>query len=231
MAVWRRWTTRGTTPRAAATAPSDLRLHLPLLWPDGPHRPLDEAALRALSEEYARTGRGVEELLADLDRLCAVLGISAPGRMIETSSVAWADAFLDTVGGSEAESAGSAGSAGSLAEVERRVTRPGADAWQGVAPEARLLVVSWTREAAAGDDGVGARVVAQVRAVFPGAAVAEQAPDRVLAAVPGDEDLGPRAERLRSRCSEVVGSGRPSVEVLPGPVGDDLARRLFRRAG
>lgn len=226
MAVWRRWSARGGSPRDARAAPSDLRLHLPLLWPDGPDRPLDDAALRALSEEYARTGRGVEELLADLDQLCAVLGISAPGRMIETSSVAWADAFLDTVADPAAEATGS------LAEVERRVTRPTAGAWQGVAPEVRLLVVSWALEGSP-DRGaaVATRVVAEVRAVFPGAAVAAQAPDRVLAAVPADEDLGPRTEELRSRCSELVTTGRANVEVVPGPIGADLTRRFFRRAG
>lgn len=222
MVVWRRRAARGVAARAARATPSDLRLHLPLLWPEGPDRPLDEAALRSLSEEYARTGRGVEELLADLDQLCAVLGISAPGRMIETSSVAWADAFLDTVGGLDPEPAAS------LAEVERRVTPPSPRAWAGLAPEARLLVVSWAIGDAPDPRGRLRGVVAAVRDVFPGAAVAEQAPGRVLAAVPDDDGLGARTDRLRARCSEIVAAPL-TVEVVAA--GDDVADRLSRRAG
>ncbi|WP_244928034.1 hypothetical protein [Nocardioides sp. W7] len=223
MAGWKRWAARRDTARSASSAPSDLRIHLPLLWPEGPDRPLDVAALRALSREYARTGRGVEVLLADLDQLCAVLGMGTPSRMIEDSSVAWADAFLDTVGGVGLESQES------LEEVERRVMRSVSDEWRQLVPSAQLLVISW--ESADPERSALARVVGEVRRVFPGAAVAGQAEGRVVAAVDGGAELDRRTALLRTRCTELVGSTTPTVQVVPGPVDVDLARRLFRRAG
>lgn len=215
MVSWRRRDPSRTPARRPGEAPSDLRVHLPLLWPAGPDGPVDEAALRALAREYARTGRGVEDLLADLDRLCSVLGIGASSRMIETSSVAWADAFLDTVGGVAPQPGES------LAEVERRLQG-------GTAADVRLLVVSW---AGRPDPSELGRVVTEIRRIFPGAAVAEQAgAARVLAAVDRD-DAGPRTDRLRARCAELGRTTPPTVEVLQGPTDAQPMRALFRDAG
>ncbi|HTW16693.1 MAG TPA: hypothetical protein VMF51_16280 [Nocardioides sp.] len=223
MAVWRRRAPRRDAARSAGTARSDLRIQLPLLWPDGPDGRLDPDALQALSREYARTGRGVEELLADLDQLCSVLGMRTPSRMIEDSSVAWADAFLDTVGGVGPESPEP------LAEVERRVMRADSDEWRELVPSTRLLTITW--EPTKPDRSALERVMAEVRRTFPGAAVAEQSVGQVVAAVDGDADLDRRTALLRTRCAELVRSSAPTVQVEPGPVDADLARRLFRRAG
>jgi hypothetical protein len=226
MAVWRRRATRRHSARSAESARSDLRVQLPLLWPDGPDGPLDSAALQALSREYARTGRGIEVLLADLDQLCSVLGMGTPSRMIESSSVAWADALLDTVGGVGPESPESRES---LAEVERRVMRADSDEWRELVPSTRLLTITW--ESTEPDRSALGRVVAEVRRTFPGAAVAEQSAGQVVAAVDGDDELDRRTASLRTRCAELVRSSAPTVRVEPGPVDEDLARRLFRRAG
>lgn len=216
MVSWRRRDPARAVARGAADAPSDLRVHLPLLWPAGPDGPVDDAALQALAREYARTGRSVEDLLADLDRLCSVLGIGTPSRVIETSSVAWADAFLETVGSSMPPYAES------LAEVERRL-QGGADT--------RLLVVSWPGAGVRPEPSELDRVVEEVRRVFPGAAVAAQAAAaRVLAAVDGD-DVETRADRLRARSAELGRTTPPTVEVLQGPTDAHPVRALFRDAG
>lgn len=225
MVSWRRREPRRTAGRPAPGAPANLRVHLPLLWPDGPEGRLDEAALRALAREYARTGRGVEDLLTDLDQLCAVLGVGASSRMIETSSVAWADAFLDTVGGAGPSPAEA------LGEVERRLRQPSPAGWATGAAGARLLVVSWPAPSSPPASSELAGVAEELRRVFPGAAVAEQ-PEaaRVLAAVDADDDLARRTELLRARCADLGRTTAPVVEVLQ-TVDDDSVRALLRAAG
>lgn len=224
MAGWKRRAGRRAASRPAGPAPTDLRVHLPLVWPDGPDGPVDVSALQSLAREYARTGRGVEQLLGDLDQLCAVVGIGTPSRAIEVSSVAWADAFLDTVG-----LPGPGPS--SLAEVERRVMHEVRDEWRDLVPGSRLILLTWDAPDARPGDSETMRVVAEVRAVFPGSAVATRAPGRVVAAVDGGADLERRTTLLRSRCSELVGAAAPTVQVVPGPVDPALARELFRSAG
>ena len=137
--IWERMARRFARPRAtAAAATSDaLRIRLPILWPDGPSGPVDAGALRALSRDYARAGRTLQDLLDDLDELCDVVGIGTSSRLIETSSVAWSDAFLDTVASAEAQ-ADPGGEA--VSEVERRLMAHGSAAWSDL-PGGHLLVV------------------------------------------------------------------------------------------
>jgi hypothetical protein len=236
--VARKWRLRGPRTQASpdltalAAAAPELRAQLPLLWPDGPGGHVDVAALEALSREYARSGRGIEDLLADLDNLCDVIGIGAPSSFIEASSSAWADAFLGTVGLDRVQDEGLA-----MAEVERRIVRRGdAMAWGGLAPREHVLIVEWGDHAGVADAGVSTRELVQVtglvRSFFRGSAVAAQPSlGRVIAAISDSPELGKRVAALEAACSEFSAAGRPAVSLHAAPSDASAASALLRRAG
>ncbi|WP_134742314.1 hypothetical protein [Nocardioides sp. 503] len=235
-----RLTRSRTAPAASApTATSpDLRAHLPLLWPDGPGGPVDEDALAVLGRGYARAGRSLQDLLADLDVLCSVVGIGTSSRMIEASSVAWSDAFLDGAAGhvptSEVVAPGQ--DAESLREVERLLRRAGdGSTWGPLVPVGRLLLVTWPG-AQTGDPRPSpeelARVVRETRQVFPRSAVASQPSyPRVVAAVADSPSLPGRVSTLAARCAELAAGVPPTVSLadVPGDAGG--VDRLLRPAG
>ena len=213
-----------------ASASPELRTHLPLLWPDGPSGRVDVAAVQALSQEYARSGRDIEDLLADLDDLCAVIGIGTPSSVIEASSSAWADAFLGTV----AVPDGTRDEVAALAEVERRFVRRGASPhWGDLAPADRLLIVAFDPPTAAPADVLARdldQVVGLVRSLFRGAAVAAQPSlGRVVAAVSDAPDLAKRTAALEAACSEFAFSVQPVVVLRAAPSDAAAAADLLRR--
>jgi hypothetical protein len=217
----------------------ELRVYLPLLWPDGPDGAVDETALRALGRDYARAGRVMDELLADLDILCSVVGIGASSGMVEASSVAWSDAFLDAVaaGASPDDSLEAfAGPAAAVGEVARRLAGFQAGVWGDLAPSGCLLLVDWASTAQDQEQDsllaeLGA-VAREVRRTFPDALVVEQPRHRrVIAAVAesGTTEAGVRA--LRARCAELVTSTATTVTAVDARAEDDVARHLFGEAG
>jgi hypothetical protein len=216
---------------ALVSAPPELRTHLPLLWPDGPGSPVDAAALQALSQEYARSGRDIGDLLADLDNLCAVIGIGTPSSVIEASSSAWADAFLGTV----AASGGTRDEVAAMAEVERRIVRGGAAwHWGDLAPADHLLIVAWSSPPTGPADTLAGdldHIVGLVRSFFRGAAVAAQPSlSRVVAAVSDAPDLAKRVAALEAACSEFAFSVEPAVSLRVAPSDATAAADLLRRA-
>ena len=234
--VWTRLVDRLRQPRAsrpvpsagpgAGSTPPDLRAHLPLLWPDGPGGAVDSAALSTLGRGYARAGRSLEDLLADLDVLCSVVGIGTDSRMIEASSVAWSDAFLDAV-----TSHGSQTSQGEeLAEVERLLVGTRSGVWGGLVPPSHLLLVTWTAVPPSTEEL--ARVVAETRRLFPRAAVAPQPPlQRVAAAVTESPSLSGRVATLEARVAELAAGEPPAVSVVPAPAEPSSVVRLLRPTG
>ena len=226
----------GGTPGGAAhpATPVELRVYLPLLWPDGPDGPVDEAAVRALGRDYARAGRVMDELLADLDILCSVVGIGASSRMIESSSVAWSDAFLDAV---------AAGSTRDLPPAEFRATAPETEVedvarrlaafrttvWGDLAPSGRLLLVTWSSSPTDRLAEELDAVAEEVRRIFPGAVVARQRRRRrVVAAVPESPAVRPGVTALRARCAELVTSATPTVTVVDAPADAEVVQQLLR---
>ena len=216
--------------------PAELRRYLPLLWPEGPDGPFDQAALRALGRDYARAGRVMDELLADLDILCSVVGIGASSRMIEASSVAWSDAFLGAMAagstleastGDDLESA----QASAIEEVARRLAAFRSSVWGELAPSGRLLLVTCSSASAAARlvDELG-RVAEEVRRLFPGAVVVAQ-PRRRRVSLP------PRTPRRPTRGACLASSGAPTWSRPrrrghgPARADDDIAQRLFRSVG
>lgn len=229
--VWERLARRvrgAVAPRPAA----ELRAYLPRLWPRGPQGPIDVTALRALSREYARSGRTLEDLFDDLDLLCDVVGIGTPSRVLEAGGAAWSDAFLDTVdpGAPSAELGEEP-----LREVEEQLAAHSSEAW-GEVVGGRLLVVALPGVAdpvsvAVSVEEEVAVVAAEVRRLFPYAALAIQ-PDlrRVVAAVAETEDLDRRLSQLEAFCAERAPVA-PSVDTRPVPAQLDGARRILRAAG
>lgn len=230
---------RAVSPREGRPAtPAELRLYLPLLWPEGPDGPIDQEALRALGRDYARAGRVMDELLADLDILCSVVGIGASSRMIEASSVAWSDAFLDAVAagsttldattGTDLESA----QATDVDEVARRLAAFRSTVWGELAPSGRLLLVTWSpaSETARLPHEIS-RVAEEIRRNFPGAVVVEQPRRRrVIAAVADSASIDAEVRALRGRCADLVTSTTPTVTAVEARAADDIARHLFRSA-
>ena len=218
------------------TTPVELRAYLPLLWPDGPDGPVDEAALRALGRDYARAGRVMDDLLADLDILCSVVGIGASSRMIEASSVAWSDAFLDAVAAGSTRDVPTAAVPGPATETEvedvaRRLAAFRTTVWGDLAPSGRLLLVTWSSPATDRLSEELNRVAEEVRRIFPGAVVAQQRRQRrVVAAVPESPAVRPGVATLRARCAELVTSTAPTVTVVDAPAEDEVVRQLQRSA-
>ncbi|MFB9312698.1 hypothetical protein [Nocardioides plantarum] len=238
--VWTWLAGRITRPRPArlsaqaAATPPDLRAHLPLLWPDGPGQAVDEAALTVLGRGYARAGRTLQDLLEDLDVLCAVVGIGTSSRMIEASSVAWSDAFLDGVGSSGGTAARPAQDAEALTEVERLLGRLDVgSSWGDLVPPRRLLIVTWPAASHGGallSPEELSRVVRETRRVFPRAAVAAQpAHDRVVAAVAESPSLPGSVAALTARCAELAAGTPPTVSLATAEAG--AAVRLLRPTG
>lgn len=231
--------TRDASRRPARPAtPVELRVYLPLLWPEGPDGPVDQTALRDLGRDYAQAGRVMDDLLADLDILCSVVGIGASSSMVEASSVAWSDAFLDAVAaGSGIDASVGTGprsvEATSVEEVARRLAAFRGTVWGDLAPTGRLLLVTWSSDAAA-DRLVEEldRVVGEVHQLFPGAVVARQVRQRrVAAAVTDSVETDELVRVLRLRCAELVTSATPDVTVARVGADDDIAQRLLRSAG
>ncbi|WP_134768510.1 hypothetical protein [Nocardioides sp. 1609] len=228
---------RARPTRSGTSTSPDLRAHLPLLWPHGPGGAVDEVALAALGRGYARAGRTLPDLLADLDILCAVVGIGTSSRMIEASSVAWSDAFLDGVAppASAPHRPASRGQDDAdLDEVERLLDGlVGGGAWGGLVPPGRLLLVTWS--ALQGLPPAAeevARVVTETRRIFPGAAVAPQpSHDRVVAAVADSSALPGRAAALSARCAELATGSPPVVSLEPVPSDVAAVGRLLRPTG
>lgn len=208
--------------------PVELRVHLPTLWPDGPDGPLDPAGLRLLAEEYGRSGRRVDDLLTDLELLCDVVGIGLSSTMLETSSVAWSEAFLGATAGAD-PLPGSAPVDADLDAVERRLVAYGrAPAWGSEATAGTLVTV--TGPAGSGAPSWLPMVARQIRTVLPDAVTAEQPEHvRVIAAVAAHPDLDQRLDTLRSRCREFAAD----LDVRRTPVPTDRASldRALRRAG
>ncbi len=215
-----RWTRQARTarrlrgPDLAGVAP-DLRVQLPLLWPEGPDGPIDQRELAALARHYARSGRSVAALLADLDGLCDVVGIATPSAAIERSTVAWSDAFVEQQRDEAVPD--------SYDEVTRRVTAHSSTAWPGL-PEAHLVFVSGAREALAATAGL-------LRRHFPGSAVEVQ-PElgRVVACVESAPDLSRALEAFRASCAEHL-TASPVITVETVPADRDAAVGLLRTAG
>lgn len=180
----------------------------------------------------------MDELLTDLDILCSVVGIGASSRMIEASSVAWSDAFLDAVtAGSTLDPSTRADSdsaqRAAVDEVARRLAGFRPTVWGDLAPSGRLLLITWSSESAA-DRLVEelSRVGEEVRRIFPGAVVAQQLPQRrVIAAVADSSGTEAKMSSLRARCAELVSSATPTVTIAEAPTDGDIARLLFRSAG
>lgn len=230
-------TTRDASPRPGRpTTPVELRVYLPLLWPEGPDGPVDQAALRALGRDYARAGRVMDELLADLDILCSVVGIGASSSMVEASSVAWSDAFLEAVAADSTADAsidGESAEEAAVDQVARRLAAFRGTVWGELAPSGRLLLITWPSERAADRlvEELG-RVADEVRQLFPGAVVAKQLQQRrVAAAVTDSVETGARVRALRTRCAELITSTPPDVTVARVGADDDIALRLLRSAG
>jgi hypothetical protein len=231
--------TYGASKRPGRPAtPVELRVYLPLLWPEGPDGPVDRAAVSALGRDYARAGRVMDELLDDLDILCSVVGIGASSSMIEASTVAWSDAFLDAVtAGSDLAPLAGTGSASSpdataVDEVARRLAAFRGTAWGDLAPSGRLLVVTWSSDPSAAEllEEIG-RVIEEVRRLFPGAVVAQQPQHRrVVAAVTDTGATDVLVRTLRLRCTELVTSAAPVITIARVDADDDLAQRLLRSA-
>ncbi len=224
------------TSSAAGATPPDLRAQLPRLWPDGPGGRVDEEALAVLSRGYARAGRSLQDLLADLDVLCSVVGIGASSRMIEASSVAWSDAFLDGVAAQASGAPAPGRDVEELREVERLLRQDGGGAsWGPLVPVGRLLLVTWPgpdsgrpRPSAEELD----RVVRETRQVFPRSAVAPQpAYDRVVAAVADSPSLPGRVSTLAARCAELAADVPPAVSLADVPADAGGVDRLLRPAG
>lgn len=232
-------TTRAASPRPGRPAtPVELRVYLPLLWPEGPDGPVDQAALRALGRDYARAGRVMDELLTDLDILCSVVGIGASSSMVEASSVAWSDAFLDVVaaGTMPAPSLGAVPRSAeepAVDQVAQRLAAFGGTVWGDLAPSGCLLLV--TCPSGSADDRLVDeldRVVEEVHRLFPGAVVASQpSRRRVAAAVTNSAETDAMVSALRLRCAELVRSTPPEVTVARVVAGDDTAQRLLRSVG
>lgn len=208
---------------------AELRLHLPLLWPSGPDGPVDEDQLRTLARLYARGGRPVDDLLDDLDRLCDVIGVTTPSAVVESSTVAWSDAFLD-----EAATADGFADSDEIEphdEVARRLAAQYSTTWTDL-PAARLVFVVLSPTPGAPPPGEGLRMVAaRVRAVFPSAAVTTQ-PDlaRVVACVSDTPDLPRRLRALDADLTEhLLQAPVLSVRPLPAALGSAVA--LLRTAG
>lgn len=216
---------REASARDERPTPVELRVHLPLLWPEGPDGPIDDDALRALGRDYARSGRTIDELLADLDILCSVVGIGASSRMIEASSVAWSDTFLDTVAAGARPAAPTHADADADADaVVRRVAAFGSSSWGDLAPDGCVLVI----------DGAGELEVLahEVGRVFPDAVVAVQSQHRrLVAAVARSATTDARIETLRARCGELVAADAPRITVLDSPGTDEVSQLLTRPAG
>lgn len=227
----------GAGPGRPAT-PVELRVYLPLLWPDGPDAPVDEAALRALGRDYARAGRAMDDLLTDLDILCSVVGIGTSSSMVEASSVAWSDAFLDAVAagpvpGTASGSPSAADQAGAVDEVARRLGAFRTSVWGDLAPTGHLLLVTWSSAPAAHTllDELDA-VAREVRRTFPGAVVVEQPGRlRLVAAVADDGTSEHAIGALRARCAELVTSSTLTVTTVDARAQADVERHLFRSAG
>lgn len=222
---------RGASARDdGPTTPVELRVHLPLLWPQGPDGPLDHDALRALGRDYARSGRTMDELLADLDILCSVVGIGASSGMIEASSVAWSDTFLDTV-----VAGPSPGAPTDVDDVLRRVAAFRSTSWGGLAPDGCLLVIDWpVAEAGGSSDELAAQLEAvarEVRRIFPDAVLAAQPRRRrVVAAVARSATTSAGVDALRARCGDLVTPRAPGVSVVDAPDADRVSQLLARTA-
>ncbi|GAA5114470.1 hypothetical protein GCM10023339_20240 [Alloalcanivorax gelatiniphagus] len=218
--------------------PVELRVYLPLLWPDGPDAPVDQGALRALGRDYARAGRAMDDLLTDLDILCSVVGIGASSSMVEASSVAWSDAFLDAVAagpapGTPTGSASAEEQADAIDEVARRLAAFRGGVWGDLAPTGHLLLLTWSSAPAPRTllDELDT-VAREVRRAFPGAVVVEQPRHRRLVAAVADDGTTARAiGALRARCAELVTSTGVTVTAVDARAHADVERHLFRSAG
>lgn len=208
---------------------AELRLHLPLLWPSGPDGPVDEDELRTLARLYARSGRPVDDLLGDLDRLCDVIGVPTSSAVVESSTIAWSDAFLDESASSDEFS--DAYELEPYDEVGRSLAAHYSNAWTDL-PEARLVFVVLSPTAGAPPPLESLRLVAaRVRAVFPSAAVTPQpALARVVACVSDTPDLPRRLRALDADLAEHL-LRAPVLSVRPLPAAHDSAVALLRTAG
>lgn len=208
--------------------PAELRAHLPLVWPSGPSGPVDVDALRGLADDYGRSGRTVEDLLEDLVLLCDVVGIQPASAMLEVSSVAWSEAFLNQEHGAYDDGA-------DLAAVERRLAASvGRAAWGDLAPHGWLVTVTYPPRTAGRDLEVGLPMVArQVGVLFPGSVSAEQRDlARVVAAVADRPDLAIHLGQLQSWCEELATpTGVPVVRHRPVPAERAGIARMLRHAG